>query len=472
MNFTLSTPILFVLFPFFMAILSGVFFQRRVLNLLLTSLTAITLALVAALLPESLSISIGPVSILFNESLGFLGRQIMLTHEILPFIAFSYAVTGLWLLFSTIPVVPEFFRSVSLVITALLTAAVGVEPFLYAALLIELAILVSILILSPAEEKTTGGILRYLSLQTMAMPFILLAGWLLTGVETLPPDSPLVTQSMIVLGLGIGLLLGVFPFHSWVPMISQQANPTVTSFIFFIINTSILVFGFNFLDRYTFLREFQSIDIFLRIFGSTMIIIGGIWTAFQDNLKRALGFSVLTEIGFSLLCVGLFDQGGLYWLFLLFPARAISLWLWGYSLTLIEQNSDSLTIQDLQGFARRFPILTLGLLVAQLSLAGLPLFASFPSKFTILTAVFESNPLMGIWSFFGNLGLFLFTFRTLSVLVTPNNDSTSQNWSINERRKAYLPILVIIFILILLGLFPDTFLANLTKTLTSFNQLQ
>ena len=163
---------------------------------------------------------------------------------------------------------PEFFRSVSLVITALSTAAVGVQPFLYAALLIELAILVSILILSPAEEKTTSGILRYLSLQTMAMPFILLAGWLLTGVETLPPDSPLVTQSMIVLGLGIGLLLGVFPFHSWVPMISQQANPTVTSFIFFIINTSILVFGLNFLDRYTFLREFQSIDIFLRIFGS------------------------------------------------------------------------------------------------------------------------------------------------------------------------------------------------------------
>jgi len=436
MSFTLSTPILFVIFPSVIAIISGVFYQRRVLNLLLISLTAIFLALMAALLPESLTISIGPITIFFNESLGFLGRQVSLAYEILPFIAFSYAITGLWTIFSTIPIVPEFFRSVSLVITALLTAAVGVEPFLYAALLIELAVLFSITILSPLEEKTSSGILRYLSLQTMAMPFILLAGWLLTGIETLPPDSPLVTQSMIVLALGIGLLLGVFPFHSWVPMVSQQANAMVTSFILFIINISILVFSLNFIDRYTFLRDFESIDVFLQLFGTFMILVGGIWTAFQDNLKRALGFSLLSEIGFSLLCIGLLDQGGLNWLFLLFP------------------------------------VLSLGLFVAQLSLAGLPLFASFPSKFFILTTAFKVNTPSGVWSFLGNLGLFIFTFRALSSFVTPNDQNISEQWSVNETRKTAIPILVFIFILLILGLFPDTFLANLTKTLTSFNQLQ
>ena len=472
MSFTLSTPILFVIFPSVIAIISGVFYQRRVLNLLLISLTAIFLALMAALLPESLTISIGPITIFFNESLGFLGRQVSLAYEILPFIAFSYAITGLWTIFSTIPIVPEFFRSVSLVITALLTAAVGVEPFLYAALLIELAVLFSITILSPLEEKTSSGILRYLSLQTMAMPFILLAGWLLTGIETLPPDSPLVTQSMIVLALGIGLLLGVFPFHSWVPMVSQQANAMVTSFILFIINISILVFSLNFIDRYTFLRDFESIDVFLQLFGTFMILVGGIWTAFQDNLKRALGFSLLSEIGFSLLCIGLLDQGGLNWLFLLFPARAISFWLWGYSLTLIEQHSDSMNIQNLQGFSRQYPLLSLGLFVAQLSLAGLPLFASFPSKFFILTTAFKVNTPSGVWSFLGNLGLFIFTFRALSSFVTPNDQNISEQWSVNETRKTAIPILVFIFILLILGLFPDTFLANLTKTLTSFNQLQ
>lgn len=472
MNIALSTPVVWVIFPIVMAIISGVFYRRRVLNLLLTSITALVLALLAALLPETLSVSIGPIAIQFSESLGFLGRQINLPYEILPFIVFSYAVTGLWLFFSNIPVVPESFRSVSLVITALLTAALGVEPFLYAALLIELAILASILILSPVEDKTSPGILRYLSFQTIAMPFILLAGWLLTGVETLPADSPLVTQTMIVLGLGVALLLAVFPFHSWVPMVSQQASPTVASFIFLMVNTTILVFSLNFLDRYAFLREFQSIYIVLRLMGTIMIIIGGAWTAFQDNLKRSLGFTVLSEVGFSLLCIGLSAQGGLTWLFLLFPARALGLWLWGYTLTLIEQHSDSTEMQDLQGFARRYPILVLGLIVAQLSLAGLPLFASFPSKFAIFTATFEINPIMGIWSFIGNLGLFLFTFRLLTALVAPNEELPNEKWVVSEKMQVYLPILIFILITILLGLLPDVFLANLTKTLTSFNHLQ
>lgn len=472
MNFTLSTPIVWVIFPAFMAIIAGVFYRRQILNLLLTSITALVLALLAALLPETLTLSIGPVIIQFTESLGFLGRQVVLPYEISPFLAFSYAVTGLWLFFSNTPIVPESFRAVSLLITALLTAALGVEPFLYAALLIELAILASILILSPVEEKTSPGILRYLSLQTMAMPFILLAGWLLTGVETLPADSPLVTQTMIVLGLGVALLLAVFPFHSWVPMVSQKANPTVASFIFLMLNTTILVFSLNFLDRYAFLREFQSIYLVLRLMGTMMIVIGGVWTAFQENLKRSLGFTVLSEVGFSLLCIGLSAQGGLTWLFLLIPARSLGLWLWGYTLTLIEQHSDSMVIDDLHGFARRYPILTLGLLVAQLSLAGAPLFASFPSKFAIFTAIFEINPIMGIWSFIGNLGLFLFTFRTLAALVAPNEEIPNEKWVVSEKMKVYLPILVFIVMAILLGLFPDDFLANLTKTLTSFNQLQ
>jgi len=472
MNIALSTPILWVIFPVVLAIVSGIFHRRQILNLLLTSLTAFVLTLLAVLLPETLTISIGPVVIQFSESLGFLGRQINLSYEILPFIAFGYGITGLWLIFSNIPVVPDYFRSVGLVITALLTAALGVEPFLYAALLIELAILVSILVLSPTQDKTSPGILRYLSLQTIAMPLILLAGWLLTGVETLPTDSPLVIQTMIVLGLGIALLLGVFPFHSWVPMVSQQANPTVVSFILMMLNTTILVFSLNFLDRYAFLREFQTIYTVLRLMGILMIIIGGAWIAYQENLKRSFGFAILSEIGFSLLCVGLYEKGGLTWLFLLFPARAIGLWLWGYSLTLIEQRSDSMLIQNLHGFARRYPILTLGLTVAQLSLAGLPLFASFPSKFAIFTAIFTLNPLMGIWGFLGNLGLFLFTFRMLSALLAPNEDKQIVGWSVSEKKKVYLPILVFILILIFLGLLPDVFLANITETLTSFTQLQ
>ncbi len=430
------------------------------------------MALLAFFFPEDLLITIGPITLVFEESFGILGRRFTLAYEILPFVTLIYAMTGLWNLSSALPGVTKTFRPISLVITALLTAALGVEPFLYAALLIETAVLVSIPMLSPEDRETNTGILRYLSLQTLAMPFILLAGWLLTGVETLPPDSPLVGQTMIALGLGFGLWLGVFPFHSWVPMINQRCHGMVTSFLMFILPTTILLFSLNFFDRYPFLRTSQSLFETLRIIGTLMIILGGVWTAFQKNLKRAFGFSVLTETGFSLLAIGSLAQGGLNWLLMLFPIRALGFWLWGYTLSLIEADTRSSDILSVNGIARRYPILSLGLLFAQLTVAGLPLLGAFPIKIALLTATFGYSRVLGGWSFFGNLGLFLFTIRLLTFLVSPDEMENATQWKITEKPHEFIPVLIAILVIVILGLFPHIFLVDITNTLTAFTQLQ
>jgi len=416
---SLSTPILWVLLPLVIALIALVAFNRRVFSILLTSLTAFILSALAYAFPESMEFTIGPLSLTFTESLGFLGREITLSRELLPFISLIYFVNGIWALGSGIKGVSRIFRPTSLAITALLTAALGVRPFLYAALLIETAILASIPMLSPLGKAPHPGILRYLTLQTLAMPFILLAGWLLSGVEALPPESPLIIQSALILGLGISLWLAIFPFHSWVPMVFESSNPLVTSFLQFMIPSVVALFSLNFLNRYTFLRESEGLYQILQTIGIIMIALGGSWTAVQKNIKRAFGFSTLVETGFSLLAIGLANQGGLVWLLTLMPARALSYWLWAFILSRIEERNGATELAHVEGFARRFPILSIGLLLAQLSVAGMPLLAEFPTKLSLLTAAFESSPALGIWGFIGSLGLFLFTLRLLIHLVRP-----------------------------------------------------
>lgn len=472
MTFAISTPILWVLLPLGIALIALAASNSRSFTTLLTSITAFALALLAAVFPESLEFSFGPLTLTFPESLGVLGREISLRYEILPFISMIYFVTGLWSLTSGIGRVPKTFRPTSLAVTALLTAALGVTPFLYAALLIETAVLVSIPMLSPLGKAPRPGILRYLTLQTLAMPFILLAGWLLSGVEALPPESPLIVQSALILGLGIGLWLSVFPFHSWMPMVDEHSNPMVTSFLQFMIPSVVLLFSLNFLNRYTFLRESPGLYQILQTIGVIMIALGGSWTAFQKNLKRAFGFSVLMETGFSLLALGLANQGGLTWLLILMPARALSYWLWGFILTLVEQHVGIADLKHIEGFARRFPILAIGLLLAQLSVAGMPLLAEFPTKLSLLTAALESSTVLGVWGYIGSLGLFLYTLRLLSHLVIPRPEGEPGQWRINEKLNEYLPVLVMLAVLILVGLFPHTFLASIQKTLTAFSQLQ
>ncbi len=468
---TLSTPILWVALPLIIAAVTLIFPNRMLFGIILTSASALGLALLAAFFPEDPTFLLGSLVITVEESLAILGRSITLTYSILPFISFIYAITGLWTLISGIPGTPKLFRPISLAITALLTAALGVEPFLYAAVLIHIAVLASIPILSPEGKKPHTGILRYLILQTLALPLILLAGWLLSGVEALPSDSPLVVQSAIILGLGFGLWLGIFPFHSWLPMVSQHAHPVVFSHLMFLIPSTIFVFSLNFFDRYTFLRTLQNLEATLSLFGALMIFLGGIWTATQNNLKRAFGYTILTETGFTLLALSLFSQGGLNWMLLLFPSRALGFWLWGYTISLIEKHNGSLEIEAVQGFAWRYPILSSGLLLAQLTIAGLPLLALFPIKLPILTASFRNGTTLGIWVFIGNLGLFLFTFRLLAAFIKPNNALKPETFSISEKTHEYLPILIMILVLVILGLFPNL-IEKLTGTLTTFPQLQ
>jgi formate hydrogenlyase subunit 3/multisubunit Na+/H+ antiporter MnhD subunit len=469
---TLSTPMIWVLSPIVIAGVSLVLQKRRILSLVLTSLTAFGLALLAAFFPEDLTLSLGPLTLVFDESLAVLGRQITLAYEIFPFIAFIFGMTGLWSLSGNLPGVPAVFSPTSLVITAALTAAMGVEPFLYAALLIQIAVLFSIPMLTSAGEEIYRGILRYLVLMTIAMPLILIAGWLLTGVVILPPESPLIGQSALVLGLGFALWLAVFPFHSWVPMVSQHSQPMVVSYLLFILPTTILVFGLNFINRYAFLRTSGEIFNIIRISGVVMILFGGILTTVQDNLKRGFGFSALVETGFSLLAVGSIAEGGLVWMLMLFPARAMGYYLWGYALTRLESHCGSLDITNLRGCARQFPMLTAGLLLAQLSVAGLPLLASFPVKIALLTQIMTAQTALGVWSFIGNLGLFIFTIRLLLNFVMPIDREPPRFWALTEKASEFLPVIIVVLVLVALGLIPQHIDIGLTNILTAFPQLQ
>ena len=469
---TINTPMLWVVFPMFVSATLAILYRRRLLSTILTSITGFGLGALAAFFPEELFIAFGPLQLTFVESLTILGRQLSITYQILPFIAFIYIATGLWGLGSVLPSVPDNFRPISLVVTALLTAALSVEPFLYAALFIQAAILFSIPMLSPLEMKTDPGILRYLSLETLAMPLILLAGWLLSGVETLPPDSPLIVQSMIILGLGIGLWLAVFPFHSWVPMVSEKSHPMALSFVLFIFPTIIALFSLNFFDRYTFLRTFETLYQALLIIGALMVVLGGLWTAYQENIKRAFGYSFMVETGFILLAIGLSNQAGLHWLLLLFPIHAMGFWLWGFALSLILKKADSQFVKQLKGFARRYPIISTGLIIAQLSIAGLPLLGTFPIKIAMLSEVFTNGVALGLWIFVGNIGLFVFSIRLLVSLVQPDEQQRGNAWTVLEKRQVYIPLILMILLIILTGLFPNGIQSNITKILTTFTHLQ
>src|SRR5262249_49177788 len=142
-----------------------------------------------------------------------------------------------------------------LLITAFMVASIAVEPFLFAALFIELAVLLAIPMLIPINQMPGRGVVRFFVYQTLAMPFILLSGWLLSGVEASPGYVCLASQAASMLGMGFAVLLAIFPLYSWMPLLLEEAPPFIVGFLLWILPTITIIFGAGFLDRYSWLRS-------------------------------------------------------------------------------------------------------------------------------------------------------------------------------------------------------------------------
>ena len=121
----------------------------------------------------------------------------------------------------------------------------AVQPFLYAALLIELAALAAIPLLAPQGQAPGRSVVKFLTYQTLGMPCILLAGWLLAGVETSPGDLALTIQATVMLSLGFAFLLAVFPLHDWIPGLMAECHPYLAGFLLWVMPSVIIVFSLS-----------------------------------------------------------------------------------------------------------------------------------------------------------------------------------------------------------------------------------
>jgi NADH:ubiquinone oxidoreductase subunit 2 (subunit N) len=458
----MSAPLVWIVAPLVFALFLLTLVPRERWISYLGTLFLLTLAWLAYWLPPDTVQRFGSISLKIDTTLAIFGRKISLTAADQVILILVYGIGAFWF-FGTLAtgnarrIVPA-----GLAIIALLVASLAVEPFLYAALLIEMAVLLSIPLLAEPGRKPGRGLLRFLIYQNFAMPFILFAGFLLSGVEAGPADIALITQAAILLGLGFAFLLSVFPLYTWIPMLAEETLPYAVGFILTIFPTFSLVFGLNFIDRYSWLRDSPGLDSALRFVGILMMVSAGAWAAFQRHLGRIFAYAAVAETGLSLLALSLPDrQVGLQIVFYLLVPRALAYGVWTVSISALKTRVPSLKFSSLQGLARQFPIATAGLILSNLALAGTPLFASFPVRQILWEKLAAQSIPTAIWFGLASLGIWTAALRSLAVLAMAPDHTL---WKLNETWSQRLLIGIGLVALLIFGIFPQwaqPFLANL-----------
>lgn len=462
----MSAPVIWIGIPLVFSL--GVILMRvrqPLANYLVMGLSA-ALSFIALVVPISTVVSFGLFSIEISSTLDFFGRKFVLDagDGYLLFLVYSLAL--FWFVGGFIIETNPNFIPLGLGIISLFVAAIAVEPFLYAALLIEMAVLLSIPIFVSPGRILGQGVLRYLIFQTLALPFILLAGWAMARVEVNPANIEFLHQAILLLGLGFAFWLAIFPFYSWIPLLVEEVSPYVSGFILTIAPSFVLLLMLDFLDAFTWLRDYPYLLQILRYSGVLMVATGGLWAAFQKNIARLFGYGVIIENGFSLLSLSLLNQTGLQIFILSFIPRTLALALWAFALSVINKKYPS-DFQSNKGLLRKLPFASLGLIFASLSISGMPLFAAFPNRQILLDFISKDSLFVALWMVLGSIGFLLSSLRILSNFAT----SDQNTWEIGENR-AHIFILSMGGIgLIFMGIFPSWVMPQMLTLLEKYQHL-
>ena len=430
---------------------------------------ALFLCIFALAIPIDQAILLGNVSVRISPTLEIFGRRFVLSGSDQMVLALLYGTVAFWFFGASVTGIAHRIVPLGLIITPLLLGSLAVDPFLYAALLIEMAILISIPMLVPLDQRPGKGVIRFLIFQTLAMPFILLSGFLLSGVEASPADVNLVIQAGVLLGLGFAFLLAVFPFYTWIPMVCEEASPYASGFILTIFPTVCILFGMNFLDRYTFLRESRQLYEILRFIGIVTVLTAGVWAMFQRHSARIMGYASIVITGFSILAMGLPDaSASINLVFLLIIPRALGLGVWSLALAVMNKNFPSLTLSDIKGQARSFPFASAAIVGASLSLAGMPPLVGFPIQYSLWLGLGAISIPLSFWFGIGILGLLVGALRTASALV---KSPAGTPWKILENWTERVLLGLGVAGLLIFGVFPQWSLAILSGLPAVFERL-
>jgi len=224
---------------------------------------------------------------------------------------------------------------------------------------------------------------------------------------------------MVTSGLLMVVALGIFsgavgksaqvPLHVWLP--DAMEGPTPVSAL---IHAATMVAAGVYLVARTF-------PLFALVPDSLTVVayIGGITAIFaasialtQNDIKRVLAYSTLSQLGYMMLAIGCASQtAGIFHLFTHAFFKALLFLGAGAVIIACHHEQD---IRSLGGLWKRMPVVAITFVIGGLALAGIPPFAGFWSKDEILAVTYASGDyLLMAMGFLTALLTGFYTFRLI-----------------------------------------------------------
>lgn len=205
-------------------------------------------------------------------------------------------------------------------------------------------------------------------------------------------SDPVMLLALAFVIVGVAFKLGAVPFHMWIPDVYHGAPAAVALYVGaapkiagFALAMRLLVEGLGGLQA-----EWADMLVVLAVLS---LAIGNVVAIAQTNIKRMLGYSTISHIGFLLLglIAGTRDGYGAA----MFYALTYALMAAGAFgvVAIMSRRSEAERLDDYRGLNARNPWLAFMMLILMFSMAGVPPTVGFYAKLTVLKAVIDVGAL-------------------------------------------------------------------------------
>ena len=183
----------------------------------------------------------------------------------------------------------------------------------------------------------------------------------------------------VLVFLGAAAKSAQFPLHAWLPGSAQAPAPAAA----LLHSAGAALCGVYLVARaYALFHASPRGLALLAIVGGLTAVLGVLWALFQENLKRAIAFTTMSELGLMVLALGIGAYGaGIFEVF----AHAWPKALLFLAAGVIIRELRTERLSEMGGLWRRMPLTGWLMLIAVAAGAGIPPFSTFWSKDAILS---------------------------------------------------------------------------------------
>jgi multicomponent Na+:H+ antiporter subunit D len=301
-------------------------------------------------------------------------------------------------------VVP-FYTLFLLLVTGLLGIVITGDLF-NVFVFLEIAALSCYALMAIGRDGAPFSTFRYIIMGTIGASFYLLGIgyiYIVTGslnmadvAQRLPDlyDSKVVLTAGIFMVVGIALKMALYPLHAWAPNAYADAPSTVSALVaplmtkvaaYLMIRIMFTVF------KPSFFIEVIPVTAILTWAAAVAVILGSIYAIAQSDLKKMLSYSVVAQIGYIALGIGLANRSGLTGAVLHILNEAFTKGCVFLVAGAIVYKMGACNIYEFKNLYRKMPFTMTAFLIGAFSMIGIPPTCGFFSKLYLILGAIDAK---------------------------------------------------------------------------------